>query len=86
MKNPFQALLDMWKMPAIDALIKRDLEQAEREVLAHRNAAEFHDAMTVCLESRIDRLQKQLHLRDATIERIELPADLQGFSTLRKAA
>ena len=49
-------ILAIFKTPSADDIAQRQLEEAERQLLDHRDRAEYHDAMTVYLETKIARL------------------------------
>jgi hypothetical protein len=55
----FQWFTDVFRAPSIQELEKRQLSAAQRFLLAHEGAAEYHLAMTTMLRNRIDRIQKK---------------------------
>jgi uncharacterized sporulation protein YeaH/YhbH (DUF444 family) len=55
----FQWFIDVFRAPSIRELEKRQLSAAQRFLLAHEGAAEYHAAMATMLRNRIDRIQNK---------------------------
>jgi hypothetical protein len=54
---PLQSLLDLWRHPTDDQIAERELAQAKRDFLHHKDGEEFHRAMCRYLVEKINRLQ-----------------------------
>lgn len=49
---------DLWRHPTAEEIRQRDLEQAERDLLAYEKAEEQARAMVICLRERVKRLKR----------------------------
>ena len=56
--NILNSILNVFRDPDPKVIIKRQLHQAQLDLLEQEKLAEFHEAMTVMLRGRIERLQQ----------------------------
>lgn len=59
-------ILAIFKTPSADAIAQRQLQEAERSLLKHLDAAEYHDAMVTYLETKIARLSEDTEISQMT--------------------
>lgn len=57
MPKILRSLIDALTLPSATQMAERDLADAQRQLLIHQDASEYHDAMVVYLETKIERLE-----------------------------
>ncbi len=51
---------NLYREPSGDQVLRKQLEAAERDRADHLARAEYHEAMSKMLETRIERIRKEL--------------------------